>query len=108
MTTKNSDYQKTIADARSHLSLSLQFLSRVFHVKVFDILLRILEKSLFRIVPTLIGLTAAISVGIFIVCLCYFFGYQVISMSILWYVLALGYIIGIVFEYIRILITQKN
>lgn len=108
MTNHTKKYKETIHTTRPHLNSFEKFASKLFHLKVIEIALSSLDKTIFRTTPLLIGLGSAVTIGIFIVVVCTVFGYQIISMTVLLYILLLGFIIGAVFEYVRALIKQSK
>lgn len=106
MVKNKDDYQVTIATARSRLSTPDRLLSKLLHIPAIDLVLRTLERSIFRIVPMQIALVTTITAGLLIVCIAYFYGYHIASLNVLGSVFILGFIVGAVYEYVRALIRQ--
>lgn len=74
--------------------------------RIISLVLTLLEKSFFRSTPMYFGFVTAIVVGTLILVTAYYFGYQIVSMTILGYVFAIGFIVGFIYEYIRSMAKQ--
>lgn len=104
---KSNDYNATIKKARVELNIYEQLISRFIHMPVISSILSILEKTLFRQTPMQFGLVASVTMGLFLVSMSYLYGYQVSSLEVLVYIFGLGFIVGLVFEYVRSLLGQQ-
>lgn len=105
---KNNDYKVTISKARAELKAHEQVISRLIHLPIISSLFTILEKTLFRQTPMQFGLVASVTMGLFLVSMSYLYGYQVSSLEVLVYIFGLGFIVGLVFEYVRSLLKQQE
>jgi len=106
MSKKNTAYHKAIHENRVHLSSSEKLLSKVIHQRLVELILTSLEHTFFRILPMQFGFIAVTIIGTFSMIVAYFYGYQITSMTALGYVFALGFLVGVVYEYVRTLIKQ--
>ncbi len=107
MTNKN-DYRTALAKAQQHLRADEKVLAKLLHQPIFYVILNTLERSIFRIIPMQFALISSITVGLLIISVAYFYGYRINSLSILGSVFALGFIVGLVYEYVRALISQTK
>ena len=106
MVKNKGDYQVTIARAQAQLNTTERLLSKLLHIPAIDLVLHTLERSIFRIVPMQIALVATITVGLLIVSIAYFYGYHIASLNALGGVFILGFVVGVVYEYVSALIRQ--
>lgn len=105
---KDTDYKVTIRKARAELNMHEQLISRFIHMPVIPSVLNILEKTLFRQIPMQFGLMASVTIGLFLVGISYLYGYQILSLEVLVYIFGLGFMVGLVFEYVRSLLRQQS
>lgn len=105
---KNDSYKKILNQARAPLGGFEKILSKLFHQPVIDLVFGFLEKSLFRITPMYLGFIAALVIGLLMLAVAYFYGYQVVSVTVLGPVFALGFVVGLVYEYVRSLVKQAR
>lgn len=106
MTSKN--YRVTLAKAQQHLRSDEKVLAKILHQPVIYLVLHTLERSLFRIIPMQFGLIGSITVGLLVISVAYFYGYQINSLTILGSVFVLGFVVGLVYEYVRTLISTSK
>ncbi len=106
MTSKN--YRTTLAKAQHHLRADEKLLAKIIHQPVIYLILNTLERSLFRIIPMQFGLISSIVVGLLIISVAYFYGYQINSLTILGSVFVLGFVVGLVYEYVRTLVSPSK
>ncbi len=106
MSKKNTAYHKAIRQNRVHLSSHEKILSKLIHQRLVELILASLENSFFRILPMQFGFIAVTIIGVFSLIVAYFYGYQITSMTALGYVFALGFLVGVVYEYVRALVKQ--
>jgi hypothetical protein len=102
----NTHYKKALNRAQQHMRADEKILAKIFHQPVVYLILNTLERSVFRIIPMQFGLISSVTVGLLIISVAYFYGYQINSLSVLGSVFVLGYIIGFVYEYVRVFIRQ--
>lgn len=108
MTKTTRTYRETIKKTRHDMSLIEGFASKILHQPVVALVLNTLEKTLFRIIPMQFGLVASIVIGALTIFVAYSYGYQLVSLSVLGYVFVLGYIVGLVFEYVSSMVSQSK
>ncbi len=108
MTKEKDAYQATITSAQARLTTAERVASKVLRIPVIDLVLRNLERSIFRTIPLQFGLIASITVGMLLYGIAYFYGYKINGMSILFNVFILGFIVGVVYEYVRTMIRQTK
>lgn len=108
MTKAKTTYKATMRTAQAQLNMPEKSASKIFHQPIIKLVLDTLERTVFRIIPMQIGLGASIAIGLLIVFIAYSYGYRIVSLSILGYVFALGYLVGLVFEYVRHIVTQSK
>lgn len=108
MDSRKQEYKKVIREVRGQLSSIEKACSSVIHQPVLGTALHALENTFFRIIPMQFGFTASIAVGALMLCIAYFFGYQIVSLSVLGYVFVLGFAVGYVYEIIKSLIKQTK
>lgn len=106
MSKNKTAYHKAIHKNRIHLNTSEQIISKIMHQHLVELVLKSLENTFFRIIPMQFGFMAITIIGVFSVVVAYFYGYQTISLTSLGYVFALGFIVGLVYEYVRSIIKQ--
>ena len=106
MSKNNTAYHKVIHQNRVHLNLIERTASKLIHQKIVEVVLASLERTFFRIIPMQFGFIAVTTIGLFIVVVAYFYGYQTAGLTVLAYVFALGFIVGVVYEYVKTLIKQ--
>lgn len=99
-------YHKAIHKNRVHLSTFEQLASKIIHQRFVELVLKSLENTFFRIIPMQFGFMAITIIGVFSIVVAYFYGYQTTSLTSLGYVFALGFIVGLVYEYVRSIIKQ--
>lgn len=104
----NTHYRVTLAKAQQHLRADEKILAKILHQPVIYLILHTLERSLFRIIPMQFGLISSIIVGLLVISVAYFYGYQINSLTIMGSVFVLGFIIGLVYEYVRALIHSSE
>lgn len=108
MTKATRVYRETIKNTRRDMSFIEGLASKVLHQPVVALILNILEKTLFRIIPMQFGLVAAIIIGTLTIFVAYSYGYQLVSLSFLGYVFVLGYTVGLVFQFVSSLVSQSK
>lgn len=108
MPKKHASYQKAIRQNRVHLNTVERMISTILHYPLIDTILETLERTVFRILPMQIGFIAVTIFGLLAVAVAYFYGYQTMSLTSLSYVFVLGFIVGVVFEYVRSIIQQPK
>jgi len=106
MTKNKSAYQVMIIDAQARLTGPEKLVSKILHSAAVDLVLRNLDRTLFRIVPLQFGLVASVTVGILMIGIAYFYGYKINSLSMIFNVFILGYILGALYEYVHTMIRQ--
>lgn len=104
--TKKDPYNAALKDIRKQMPRHMQIISIVLHYPITEVILQTLEKTFFRLVPSIFGITTAVTVSLFMLSIGYYYGYTIVSISTAAYAYILGYIVGIVFEYIKSLVRQ--
>lgn len=96
----------TLNKIRFHLNTFEKIVSIIIHKPIMSLVLVSLEKSFFRTIPMYFGFVAAITAGILMLATAYFFGYQIISLTVLGYIFVLGFVMGFMYEYVRSMVRQ--
>ncbi len=86
---------------RKHLSPLEAFFSKVIHSRLGSIFATICEETIFRPTPLIIGLTVSIVGGLMLLGFAIIFGYTISSLESLGFFFGLGFVIGIIYEYLR-------
>ncbi len=108
MSKHHTAYHKAIRQNRVHLSTHEKLLSKVIHQRFVELVLACLERSFFRVLPMQFGFIAVTTIGSFSIFVSYFYGYQTTSLTALGYLFALGFLVGVVYEYVRAIVKQAN
>ncbi|MEK7621330.1 MAG: hypothetical protein AAB395_03165 [Patescibacteria group bacterium] len=107
MAKNSNDYKVTMKKARAELNAYERLIGKFIHLAPVSLVIGILEKTLFRQTPMQFGLVASVTMGLFLVSMSYLYGYQISSLEVLVYIFGLGFIVGLVFEYVRSLLKQQ-
>ena len=104
--TKKDPYNSAQKHIRKQMPRHLQIINIVLHYPVLEVILQTSEKTFFRLIPSIFGITTAVTVSLFMLSIGYYYGYTIVSISTASYAYILGYIVGLIFEYIKSLVRQ--
>lgn len=103
---ENKAYSRSLNDYRRKSSSLENFFSKVIHSSLGNAIATFLEATLFRPIPLIVGLCVAILGGLVLLIFATTFGYSIISLHSLGLMFVLGFIIGAVYEYLRLIIKS--
>ncbi|MDO8336564.1 MAG: hypothetical protein Q7T74_07375 [Candidatus Saccharibacteria bacterium] len=106
MSSNKKHYKITVAKAQSEMTNVEKYTSKIVHIPIVNVVLNNLERSVFRIIPMQFALVTTVTVGLLMISIAYFYGYQTSSLTTLGSVFILSFIVGILYDYVRSLIKQ--
>lgn len=96
-------YNKALRDIRSEFSPLERLLSRIVHARILWHTSKIVEISLLRFTPMFFGYVFALAAGLMFTSLIFIFNYSLNSLHILFVFFILGYMVGVIIDYIKLL-----
>ncbi len=105
---KHMNSQKILAKIDQDLSPTEKIFIRIFHHRVISTILDSLAIFPLRETPLLFGLLSSIIIGIGMISTAHVFAYGVASLQILIPVFLLGYLVGLIYEYLTALLRQSR
>lgn len=97
-------YQKAVHTAQAELSPTERSIARLLHMRPAWKIMGLLESTLFRSTPMLIGYTLALTGGLLALGTAYAFNYHIESLQVLFVLFVFGYFVGIIVDYLRLLL----
>jgi hypothetical protein len=104
---KKESFKKTMADARFEMSESQRLISKVIHNEIVEKVSDMAAKTIFRPYPILFGGIFALIFSLSIYIIAKNIGFELSGFETIFGFLA-GWSLGIIFDYIRILVLGKN
>lgn len=99
-------YLKTVKEVQSKLSYFDRALSRLVHSRLLWKPLEWSEITIVRFTPMAIGYIVALLFGFIFIIFATIFNYYLISLHVLFLVFIVGYIVGLVVDYIKLLTSR--
>ncbi len=99
----SKSYDKALRDIRSDFSSLERLLSRLVHARILWHTSKIIEISLLRFTPLLLGYLFALAAGLVFISLIFVFNYSLNSLHALFVFFVLGYMVGVIIDYIKLL-----
>lgn len=97
------NYQKTLRQVQAELSPWQRAASKLLHKRLVWHVSELCESVLLRFIPTTLGYCLAIVGGLALVAIAFIFNYALLSLHILFLLFIVGYMIGVIVDYIRLL-----
>src|SRR6476661_806153 len=99
-------YRKAIRQVQTELSPPERALSKLIHSRPIWHISQLCELVLLRFTPLFIGYSVALVCGLLFIGLAVVFNYSIHSLHILFLLFIVGYLVGIVVDYITVLSKQ--
>jgi len=96
-------YQEVLDKSHHNLSQTEKVFSKIIHSSFIGITTKMLEDTVFRPTPLIVALSLSIVSGCILFIFALLFGYTVRSFEGLGFFFLFGFIIGIIYEYLRLL-----
>lgn len=100
---KYRSYLHVLHESQHTLSKTERTFSRIVHSHFMSTLANILENTVFRPIPLITGLSFSILSGCVLFAIAVVFGYAIYSLESLGFSFILGFMAGIIYEYLRAL-----
>ncbi len=105
---KLKSYNKALLAIHTELSPGDKLASRLVHSKLLWRLGELTEIFMLRLTPTIVGYICALTSGALFVCFVVIFNYSLKSLHILFMFFVIGYMIGIIVDYIKLLSPNQK
>ncbi len=99
-------YLKAVKEVQSELSYFGRTLSRLIHSRLLWKPLEWSEVTIVRFTPMMVGYIVALLFGCIFITFATIFNYYLVSLHVLFLVFIVGYIIGLVVDYIKLLTSR--
>lgn len=104
----NNSYKKVLHETQLELPSFEKKISRVLHQPIVQSLLTAFGHSFFDATALLFGAVASLMVAIISIGIAVTFNYRVVSFYFLSYVFVIGFVVGLIYQYLKKLGQRKN
>lgn len=104
----NNSYKKVMRETQLELPSFEKKISRVLHQPTVQSLLTALAHSFFHTTGLLFGAAASLLVGLISLGIAVTFNYQIVSFHFLSYVFVIGFVVGLIYQYLKKLGKGKD